>query len=209
MGIDLQHSWIRCWRGIGARDDGGPLREALLARYGEAHRKYHTLQHLGEVLAQFDAVQGLAIHPAEVEVALWFHDAVYDLKRSDNEERSADWAQAAALESGAAAEAGGRIHQLVMATRHAQAPVGADAQLLVDIDLSILGAGRERFAEYELQIREEYGHVPRWLFKRKRSAVLRAFLARPRLFSTPHFHAALEAAARTNLQAALEGQGAA
>ncbi len=203
MGVDLALSWSRCRAGLGARGDGLPLRDALLAGYAQPHRKYHTLQHLEEVLSLFDSVRGLAARSAEVEAALWFHDAVYDLDRRDNESRSADWARQALLEGGAAAEAADRVHGLVMATRHDALPADADARLLVDIDLAILGAGRPRFDEYERQIRAEYGHVPDTVFEEKRHAILRAFLARPRIFGTAHFHAALEDAARANLRRAL------
>jgi predicted metal-dependent HD superfamily phosphohydrolase len=205
---DLHPSWLRAWHGIGAHGDGEDLYRALMARYGEPHRKYHTLQHLQECLAHFDAVQGVLPASAEVEAALWFHDAIYDVKRSDNEERSAGWARQAALQAGVAPPVADRVHALVMATRHAAVPVAEDEQWLVDIDLAILGADPIRFAEYERQIRDEYGHVPGWLFQRKRRAILQAFLDRPRLFSTPHFHQALEEAARRNLRLAV-GRGTA
>jgi predicted metal-dependent HD superfamily phosphohydrolase len=90
-----------------------------------------------------------------------------------------------------------------MATRHTVAPANLDARLVVDIDLSILGAPHARFEQYERQIREEYASVPNWLFKRKRRAILRSFLERPRIYSTPHFFDALEARARVNLERAI------
>lgn len=200
---DLHHSWLRAWRGIGARDDGDDLYRALLARYSEPHRKYHTLQHLQECLHHFEAAQGVLPAGAEVEAALWFHDAIHDVKHSGNEERSADWARQAALQAGVAPPVADRLHALVMATRHAAVPVAEDEQLLVDIDLAILGADPVRFAEYERQIRDEYRHVPGRLFKHKRRAILQAFLDRPRIFSTPRFHQALEQAARRNLRLAV------
>lgn len=208
MTRDLRASWLRAWRGVGAAGDGEPLHRALLERYGEPRRKYHTLQHLSECLAAFDAVATLPPHPAEVEAALWFHDAIYEVKRSDNEERSAQWARSALLAGGARAESAELVHGLVMVTKHTAMPATPDEQVLVDIDLGILGAPASRFAEYERQIREEYRHVPGWLFRRKRRAILRSFLDRPRIFSTPHFHAALERAARENLSRVL-GQNAA
>jgi predicted metal-dependent HD superfamily phosphohydrolase len=75
----------------------------------------------------------------------------------------------------------------------------------VDVDLSILGAPPERFAEYEVQIRQEYAHVPGFLFRLKRRAILQSFLDRPALFSTPRLHQRLEARARANLAAAVAG----
>jgi len=199
----LQPSWQRAWQGIGAVGDGLAWFEQLLACYREPHRHYHSLQHLGECLTAFDQARALARKPEEVELALWFHDAIYDVKRSDNEARSADWAREALMEAEVDAAAADRVHALIMATRHDAVPQDADAQLLVDVDLAILGATPDRFAEYEDQIRREYAFVPGWLFRHKRREILRGFLERPRLYSTPHFHDRLEARARENLVRAI------
>jgi predicted metal-dependent HD superfamily phosphohydrolase len=199
----LHRSWTRAWQGIGARGADDALFHALISAYNEPHRYYHAMQHLVECLNQFESVQSLCERGAEVEVALWFHDAIYDVHRSDNEALSADWARRAAVEGGVAINVAARIHALVMTTKHTANPVGADEQVLIDIDLSILGAGTARFAEYERQIRTEYAHVPEPLFKQKRRAILQSFLDRPRIYRTPYFHATLEEAARANLQAAI------
>ena len=87
-----------------------------------------------------------------------------------------------------------------MATRHDAVPADGDMRLLVDIDLSILGASAARFDEYERQVREEDAWVPSVLFGRTRRKILEQFLERPRIFQTEHFYQAREAAARQNLQ---------
>lgn len=92
---------------------------------------------------------------------------------------------------------------LIMTTRHDATPSDADEQLLVDIDLAILGATPERFAEYDAQVRAEYAWVPGFVYRMKRRSVLKAFLARPRLYGTDHFRARYEAQARRNLAAVL------
>lgn len=161
----LARSWWRCAGALATRPVGPAVFDELVARYSEPHRKYHTLQHLTECLAHFEAVRDLAEQPAEVEMALWFHDAIYDTQRHDNEEKSAGWACEVLLAHGTTAAAAQRVHDLVMATRHTALPVSPDEQLLVDVDLSILGAGGERFAEYEQQIRDEYAFVPPALFR--------------------------------------------
>lgn len=189
---------------LGARG-GESLQAELLDRYAQPHRAYHSQQHLHECLALFDEFAPLAERPAEVEIALWFHDAIYDVHRHDNEALSADWARSALLEAGAAAGVAERVATLVLATRHSVAPATADEQLLVDIDLAILGAAPARFAEYEAQIRREYAHVPQALFDEKRGAILAGFLARPVLYGTPAVRERFEAVARANLRAALSG----
>ena len=201
--VPLSESWQRAWAATGARGNGQALADELVARYSEPQRKYHSLQHLSECLSAFEAVRGLATHPAEVELALWFHDAIYDVHRHDNEARSAKWARAALIEAGADEEAARRIEALVLATRHSLPPVTLDERLLVDIDLSILGAPTDRYAEYERQVRAEYAFVPGWLFARKRRAILQSFLDRPSIYGTDHFRASLEERARANIGASL------
>lgn len=193
-------SWQRLWGELGAQEVHGGLLNQLVAAYSEPQRHYHTLQHLRECLAHFEAASALARRPAEVELALWFHDAVYAPQRKDNEERSADWARASVLAAGCAADVADRVHALVLATKtHVAGDGDADAALLLDIDLAILGAAPARFAQYEQQIRAEYAHVPEPEFRARRHDVLQGFLARERIYCTRAFHEALDARARANL----------
>ncbi|HEY9029586.1 MAG TPA: N-methyl-D-aspartate receptor NMDAR2C subunit [Burkholderiaceae bacterium] len=204
MDDDLQTSWAATWHDLRLPAPGG-VAEALVARWDEPHRRYHTLQHLRECLALFDAHRALAQRPGEVALALWFHDAVYDTRRHDNEAASAAWARRVLEAAGAAADVADRVDALILATRHSQVPATGDERLLVDIDLAILGAAPARFAEYERQIRDEYGFVPEPVFREKRAEILRGFLARPALFSTAALAARFEAPARANLAGAIAG----
>ena len=196
----LAHSWSRAWLGLGATDAGVALRDQLLAAWSEPQRRYHTVRHLGDCIALFEAASQLAAHPSEVEIALWFHDAVYDLKAKDNEARSAAWAEQALSAAQVGSDVRARVHELIMATCHAAQPESEDGRLLVDIDLSILGAEPERFDEYEVQVRQEYAWVPGPLFRRKRKELLQGFLARQHIYATEWFQQRFEAMARSNLQ---------
>jgi predicted metal-dependent HD superfamily phosphohydrolase len=202
MVVPSRERWTAMWRSFGA-EEPHRLYDELMARYAEPHRHYHTAQHLDECLALYDEIGALAEHPAEVELALWFHDAIYQPRRSDNEAASADWARRAALGAGVGAQAAERVHALVMATRHDAVPQGRDQEVLVDIDLSILGAPPARFDEYERQVRAEYAWVPEFLFRRKRRAILGQFMARPAIYATAPLGERLEARARANLARSL------
>jgi predicted metal-dependent HD superfamily phosphohydrolase len=195
--------WEAAWRGVGARGAPMGVREELLRRYAERHRAYHTPVHLADCLSQLAAARRLCEHPDEVALALWFHDAIYRSRRGDNEALCAQWLARAAVEVGTPPGAIARMEALVMATRHAVHPTGRDARVLVDIDLSILGASRDRFLRYDAQIRREYWWVPMPMYRRGRRKVLAHFLARPRIYATAEFQARLEMAARANLAAAL------
>lgn len=195
---ELQERWRSLWAQAGVSPDSGLFRK-LIAAWSEPHRHYHTLQHLRECLANFETLRHLPKHPVEVGFAIWFHDAIYDVTRQDNEAHSAAWAKSEILKAGLAEEMAERVAGLIMATRHNATPVGIDATVLVDIDLWILGAPPERFDEYERQVREEYGQLPDAVFRQGRLAILQQFLARPALFGTPEFLGAHEQQARANL----------
>ena len=200
----LEASWRRAWADVGVAAADAALLQRLLAAWCEPQRRYHTLQHLAECIAAFTAARALAGRPGEVELALWFHDAIYDVHRDDNEALSADWAHAALAGAGAGEGAAARVRELVLATRHAAPASTPDEGLLVDIDLSILGAPAERFAQYEAQVRAEYAWVDEATFRRRRREVLTGFLARPTIYATDHFRTLLEAVARANLGRSIE-----
>ncbi|MDC0661030.1 HD domain-containing protein [Marinobacter sp. SS21] len=200
----LNASWARCWSALGARGDGEALKQRLIAAYDEPHRKYHSRQHLVECLTLLESCLGLAEDAAAVTVALWFHDAIYDVQAGDNEARSAAWAGEALRAAGVCPERIGRVKALVLATRHSVLPEGIDQQLLVDIDLAILGATPARFAQYQRQVREEYAWVPDAPFHSKRRDILMAFLARQPIYRLPPLRKKLESQARDNLRHAIE-----
>jgi predicted metal-dependent HD superfamily phosphohydrolase len=203
----LQSSWNRCWQGLGARGDGSALMQRLLAAYEEPQRKYHTTQHLSECISLLVQHLDLAVEPAEVEIALWFHDAVYNVKASDNEAKSADWAERELLMASVESARVERVKGHILATRHSAQPRGQDQQLLVDIDLSILGAPIPRFEEYEVQVRAEYAWVPAVIFRFKRKDILAEFLARKPIFNIARLREALEDRARTNLARSIGNLG--
>lgn len=200
--MQLEKSWQRAWTQLGLQPPAN-LRERLISAYKEPHRRYHSLQHLRECIAHFGSALELAVHPGEVELALWFHDAIYELQSKDNEQRSAEWAVNEMTRSGVQADQTRRVHALIMATCHTAIPGDPDQQLLVDIDLAILGAEPARFAEYDAQVRAEYNWVPEVLYRVKRREVLQSFLDRTVIYNTAHFQACHEQQARLNLQAAI------
>src|SRR3954466_10191577 len=127
--------------------------------YQSAPRAYHNLDHIKDCLRHLDAARTVADRPDEVEMAIWLHDCVYDPKRPDNESRSAEVAENLLRGLDAAESVIARIAQLILDTAHATEPQTADGELIVDIDLSILGAEPGVFDAYESAIRMEYAHV--------------------------------------------------
>lgn len=197
-----QDRWLQLWQAAGASGDGAAWYEKLTRAYAEPQRHYHNQQHIAECLAEFDGARHLTQQPAVVELALWFHDAVYDPKASDNEEQSAAMARLC-LETSGASRLAVTVSDLVMATKAHSIEAGPDAALMVDVDLSILGQGEQRFAEYEAQVREEYRWVPKLIFNSKRAEILERFLARSRIYATDFFATKYEQQARRNLESSI------
>jgi predicted metal-dependent HD superfamily phosphohydrolase len=152
-----------------------------------------------------DEVTGECEDADAVEAAIWFHDAVYDATRPDNEARSADLAERQLRAMGAAEAFVVKVHDLILDTRHTSAPTSSDGRWLVDIDLSILGGEADAYDEYDRAIRLEYAHVPEEAYRVGRASVLRSFLARPAIYLTDYFRDRYEAAARENLARSIRG----
>ena len=117
--------WRSTWTGLGVTPPADEVHAGLIARYEEPHRRYHTVQHLDECFARLDDARALAEHIHEVELALWFHDAVYDTRRSDNEAQSAALARAEGVSAGLSESVLARVDSLILATRHDASPATA------------------------------------------------------------------------------------
>ena len=178
--------------------------QRLAAAYSAPGRHYHTLTHLANLLAT------MARFPTQdatvLGLATWYHDAVCNALRHDNEAKSADWAgqflQATSLEPARQA----RVADLIRRTQdhtQPQPPDDPDLLLFLDADLSILGAPEAAYWAYARQVRREYRLVPDLLYRPGRRQVLAKLLAAPVLFHTPTLREELDAPARRNLQAEL------
>lgn len=204
MNIATPDRWVRLWRAATGRDEASDdVYNRLVEMYSEPHRHYHNLHHISDCLAWFDRYISLAHDPLAVELALWFHDAVYDTRAADNEERSARLAADWLDQAGAKKVLLESVSQLILATKSHDGSLHPDAPLVVDVDLSILGQPEPRFWEYERQIRMEYDWVPKAIFSAKRTEILEGFLARKRLYQTDTFSQELETQARKNLSASI------
>ena len=198
-----QARWIALWTRIGARQNGLQAFEQLATAYAEPARAYHTAAHIRDCLTELDWSRGVAFHPDEVEVALWFHDAVYVPGASDNEVQSAHLARSVLEGGGVPADIRKRVGELVLATQHVTVPRDPDAQHLCDIDLAILGRETGEFDEFERRIRQEYAWVPEPAYRHSRAVVLSGFLRRRSIYLTREFANRYEARARQNLERAL------
>lgn len=191
-------SWQSLWQRCGMTGDALAWHEKLLSAYSEPQRAYHTLQHLEECLLILDEARmsGLISHPDPIEMALWFHDAVYDPQSGENEALSAQMAVEALGEGEMTRE----VVRLILLTKSHQPGGGPDDAWIIDIDLAIFAQPMERVLEYERQIRREYAWVPAAMYAEKRAEILRSFLNRRPLYLSTWACERFEERARMNLR---------
>ena len=149
--------------------------DRLVAAYCEPHRKRHTLEHILECLREFDSARNITENQNAVEMAIWFHDFVYDTSE-----------------------------ELAKFNEPIKVCKLMDVRVLIDVDLSSLGKPWSEFREDSRAVREEYNHVPEAVFREKRAEILQGFLDRPRIYFTDYFYEKNEAQARENLKRAIE-----
>lgn len=199
----LAEAWLQAAAAVVPSGDAGDLTSIghdLLARYAEPHRRYHDVAHLDDVLRHVDALARHAAAPDVVRVAAWFHDAVYDPRATDNEERSAQLAEELLPARQVDAAVVNEVARLVRVTAaHAPDAGDANAAVLCDADLAILASPDGVYAAYVAAVRAEYAHLEPTAFNRGRAQVLSGLVGRKHLFSTPTARRDWEQAARTNL----------
>jgi len=205
---EIQHAWLR-----------------LLAHYQEAYRYYHDLTHIDACFMWFDRVKDQFDDPLAVAFAIWFHDIIYDVRRSDNEVKSAHYAVTALTNLDSPIALVQKVYELVLLTQHPSKPRYViksisdslfnrthnevlvsinDQALFLDIDLTILGQNSATYTVYEDAIRNEYQHVPQWLYKLARKRLLKRFLRQPKIYYSDYFKEKFECQARVNIQSALK-----
>lgn len=204
-GAGLEARWRRLLP-AGAGRRGDEVLAEIVRAYGAEGRHYHDLAHVAALLALAEAEAALIEDRRAVDLAIFFHDAVYDARTpKDNERASADLARTRLGELGLAAETCARVGQLVEATAHlsgdARLATAADGDLarFVDIDLAILAAPADDYDRYAAAIRREYAHVGEADWRRGRARVLQSFLDRERIYACADHHGAWEGAARANV----------
>ena len=181
------------------------LWQDIASRYSETVRAYHTLEHLQQLFTQFEKIEHKLQQPSIIAIALFYHDVIYDPKRSDNELKSAVYASEV-LNEYLTIEQIKRIYTLIIMTADHQLndldsddKEASDAAYLLDMDLSILGAPWPDYEQYAKAVRQEYSHVTVADYRAGRTKVLQGLLAHPRLYLTDYYQR-LESQARQNIE---------
>lgn len=173
--------------------------------YSDPQRFYHNLYHIQKCLRELDSARaGLAelTKPDVIEMAIWYHDAVYDTHAGDNEEKSAAMAFDYCLNLGLRPDFAQSAKELILATRHnaESPPKSNDSKIIADIDLAIFGASQREYDSYSANIRKEYSWVQDEQFRQGRKKLLQSFLAGESIYLTDFFKNKYEERARKNLK---------
>lgn len=174
----------------------------LVSRYSSFRRKYHNLNHIAALLNYVEQYESELSNPNEIRLAIWYHDAVYRPLKKDNEVKSAVLAKNHLSQLQLNPDSITRIEKLIEATADHYLPEHLndfDSQFFMDIDLSILGAPREKYVAYMWQVRKELVLVPRFMYKKGRVKALEQLLGLRYIYKTELFQP-LEKQARENMQ---------
>src|SRR3989344_1609799 len=197
----LRKKWNLLIERIGLEDRKNHVFNSLSELYTMSDRHYHNLSHLYRGLGELG---NWLVQPEHVELAFFFHDVIYDPRRNDNEERSADFAKVSIKQMGGEDRLAEKINDMIIYTKHTEIPFDYESQLLLDIDLSILGKSESEFDEYENGIRKEYDFVSDEDFRNGRGEILEKFIKRPSIYITDRFRERYESKAIKNLERSIE-----
>lgn len=178
--------------------------EEIESQYNGTGRYYHNMKHLESLLIQLTEISSTVADWDAVLFAVFYHDIVYDVQRTDNEEQSAVIAGLRMEYIGVPPERITNCKQIILATRSHQYDRGEDVNLFTDADLSILGQDPQLYDIYCDHVRNEYACFPDAIYMPARKKVLENFLQMNRIFKTDHFHIKFEIPARQNLQSEID-----
>lgn len=184
--------------------------DELVARHSESQRSYHGLSHLTALL---DLMNKHAAHIAPgsaPRLAIWWHDAIYDPTKHDNEEQSALLARTDLTRLNALPDVIEQVTGIILITKnHWAGPSAGEGDYFLDADIAILGAPSSVYDRYTSGVRQEYAWAPDPAFRAGRTAFLTNALTWPRLFRTDVFENAYAGQARENMRRELAALNAA
>jgi predicted metal-dependent HD superfamily phosphohydrolase len=172
-------------------------------RYAEGHRAYHNVEHILNSIEEFKTLRDLSKNPNELELAIIFHDIVYDTYAKDNEEKSAELMKDM-LTYYVPRDKLDLTQRLILSTKHNKLVEDKDEQLIVSIDLAILGKSQGEYKKYSQAIRKEYSWVSDEEYKLGRKKVLNYFLSREKIYPNEMFFDKYERNARWNMIGEME-----
>ena len=209
--LDYEH-FLHTLRALSAKMYHAPaLHAALVKAWEEPHRVFHTKEHLRDCLFHLEQERwgGLieGVNRARLALALWFHDAVYDVRAADNEEKSAAWATQSLALLDVSSDNIDIVRHLILSTKPSYARTDSFLEdWMHDIDLHIFGVQVLKFAQFTQDIRQEFAWVDDLNYRRGHDLVMRRLITNPHgIYRTEAGRLDYEETARTNIELQLQG----
>ena len=177
--------------------------DKILTFYNSLGRYYHNLSHIGDMLTEAKKFIGMIDDYDSILFAIWFHDIIYDTKRSDNEEKSSEFAEKFLKNINYDVEKKKKVINLILKTRnhsHIDLNEDYDVKVFLDLDLLILGTNDELYRKYAENVRKEYSFVPDKIYVKERIKLLETFLNQEYIFKIERFRKQFEQMARKNIK---------
>lgn len=172
--------------------------------YSNRNRHYHSLEHLDKMLFYLTKIKAKIQNWEPILFTLYYHDIIYNSRKSNNEEESAKLAKKRMLELSIPNDIIQQSTAQIIATKKHSISENSDTNYLLDIDLSILGQNWKTYLTYTKNVRKEYAIYPDFLYKPGRKKVLHHFLNMERIFKTDYFYDLFEKQAKENLKRELD-----
>ena len=197
--MDLER-FVSLWGRFGADADwANALFRDVYTLYATPGRYYHTPAHIAHCLQRKDEIAHLLEDPNAVELAIWFHDVIYDMGADDNEVRSAKFfveRTAGKLPSSQAERVVRHIH----ATIYPSEPTDPDAQFVVDIDLSSFSLPWPQFLRDSVNVRRESTTSDPYEYAEKQQSFLEMLCTAQPFFRTDFYLERYEQQAQDNIR---------
>ncbi|UII28295.1 hypothetical protein LVD15_07670 [Fulvivirga maritima] len=175
--------------------------EEIEVGYSSPFRHYHNLNHLKYMLDKMNEHRGLLNDTDTIIFSIFYHDIVYDVKNSYNEEESASFAKERLKKMKVSESITKKCEHQIISTKKHQLDDDSDTNFLIDFDLAILGETPHKYKAYTQQIRKEYEIYPDEVYNSGRKKVVEHFLDMENIFKTSEFQLTFEKQAKENLKA--------
>jgi predicted metal-dependent HD superfamily phosphohydrolase len=190
--------WKRCQSGGSSKAAVDDVYQEVYDYYSESGRHYHTPKHIEHCLTQLDLASDGMEDADAVEMAIWFHDLVFDAQAQDNELKSARRFVELADDS-MDADFKSRVFELIMATAPPRTPKTTDQEFMLDIDLSSFGLPWDDMLRDSIAVRKESATLSDADFFPGQRAFLESLVNREHFYFTDYFRSRIEESARSNI----------
>jgi len=168
--------------------------------YSEPKRFYHNLNHLDSIYLELKPIKTEIKDWNSVLFSMFYHDVVYDVKKKNNEERSAEYLEKVLAHIKVPSDQIINCSKIIKATKTHDLSSDNDTNLFLDADISIFGKNWEGYLTYSENIRNEYSLYPSFIYNRERRKVLKKFLDAKQIYHTSYFSAKYSRKAKENIK---------